>query len=192
MIKVAIVGNIASGKSELEKYLFNSGFVVLDTDVMAHDILVDKPDVAKAFEEYDVFEYGLLSREKLGKLVFSNAELKEKLESIVHPLIKETIKDSFETFADEDFVFVSVPLLFEVGWQELFDKIVFIKSDDEVRLERLIKRNGYSREYAQTRLDSQLSQETKITNSDYVIENNSSKEEFYKNIKSCLDKLIKR
>ncbi len=192
MIKVAIVGNIASGKSELEKYLFNSGFVVLDTDVMAHDILVDKPDVAKAFEEYDVFEYGLLSREKLGKLVFSNEELKEKLESIVHPLIKETIKDSFETFADEDFVFVSVPLLFEVGWQEMFDKIIFIKADDEVRLERLIKRNGYSREYAQTRLDSQLSQETKITNSDYVIENNSSKEEFYKNIKSCLDKLIKR
>ena len=192
MIKVAIVGNIASGKSELEKYLFNSGFVVLDTDVMAHDILVDKPDVAKAFEEYDVFEYGLLSREKLGKLVFSNEELKEKLESIVHPLINETIKDSFETFADEDFVFVSVPLLFEVGWQEMFDKIIFIKADDEVRLERLIKRNGYSREYAQTRLDSQLSQETKITNSDYVIENNSSKEEFYKNIKSCLDKLIKR
>ncbi|MBR3890041.1 dephospho-CoA kinase [bacterium] len=192
MIKVAIVGNIASGKSELEKYLFNSGFVVLDTDVMAHDILVDKPDVAKAFEEYDVFEYGLLSREKLGKLVFSNEELKEKLESIVHPLILENIEESFETFADEDFVFVSVPLLFEVGWQEMFDKIIFIKADDEIRLERLIKRNGYSREYAQTRLDSQLSQETKITNSDYVIENNSSKEEFYKNIESCLDKLIKR
>lgn len=192
MIKVAIVGNIASGKSELEKYLFNSGFVVLDTDVMAHDILVDKPDVAKAFEEYDVFEYGLLSREKLGKLVFSNEELKEKLESIVHPLILENIEESFETFADEDFVFVSVPLLFEVGWQEMFDKIIFIKADDEIRLERLIKRNGYSREYAQTRLDSQLSQETKITNSDYVIENNSSKEEFYKNIESCLDKLVKR
>lgn len=192
MIKVAIVGNIASGKSELEKYLFNSGFVVLDTDVMAHDILVDKPDVAKAFEEYDVFEYGLLSREKLGKLVFSNNELKEKLENIVHPLILENIEESFETFADEDFVFVSVPLLFEVGWQELFDKIIFIKADDEVRLERLMKRNGYSREYAQTRLDSQLSQETKIINSDYVIENNSSKEEFYKDIKSCLDKLIKR
>lgn len=186
MIKVAIVGNIASGKSELEKYLFNSGFVVLDTDVMAHDVLVDKADVAKAFEEYDVFEYGLLSREKLGKLVFSNEELKERLENIVHPLIKENIKESFETFADEDFVFISVPLLFEVGWEDLFDKIIFVKADDDIRLERLMKRNGYDRKYAQIRLSSQGSQDDKISKSDYVIENNSSKEEFYANIKSCL------
>lgn len=191
MIKVAIVGNIASGKSELEKYLFNSGFVVLDTDVMAHDVLVDTADVAKAFEEYDVFEYGLLSREKLGKLVFSNEELKERLENIVHPLIKENIKESFETFADEDFVFISVPLLFEVGWEDLFDKIIFVKADDDIRLERLIKRNGYGREYAQVRLSSQGSQDGKISKSDYVIENNSSKEEFYANIKSCLNWLNK-
>ena len=79
MIKYAIVGNIASGKSEMERVLDKLGYVVLDTDLMAHDILIDRPDVAKAFADYDVFEYGRLSREKLGKLVFSDKDLKIKL-----------------------------------------------------------------------------------------------------------------
>lgn len=186
MIKVAIVGNIASGKSEFEKYLFNNDYVVFDSDVMAHDILVDKPDVAEAFENYDVFEHGRLSREKLGKLVFDNEELKEKLEDIVHPLILENIETLFKTYKDEDYVFVSVPLLFEAGWEQFFDKIIFIKSDDDIRLKRLIARNGYSEEYAKKRMESQLPQEEKISRADIVVENNSTKEEFYNNIKEAL------
>ncbi len=186
MIKYAIVGNIASGKSEMERVLDKHGFVVLDSDLMAHDILMDKPDVAKAFSEYDVFEFGRLSREKLGKLVFSNAELKQKLEGIVHPLIKEEIETSFSVYSDEDAIFVSVPLLFEVGWENLFDKVVFIKSEDDIRLERLMKRNGYSKEYAQKRIESQSSQDEKIKKSDFIIENNSTKEEFVKKVEDFI------
>ena len=189
MIKVAIVGNIASGKSEFEKYLFNNDYVVFDTDVMAHDILLDEPAVSEAFETYDVFEHGKLSREKLGKLVFDNEELKEKLEEIVHPLILENITNIFKTYKDEDYVFISVPLLFEVGWEQFFDKIIFIKSDEDVRLKRLIERNGYTEEYARTRINSQLPQDEKIEKSDIIVENNSSKEEFYENIKSALSLL---
>ena len=54
MIKVAIVGNIASGKSEMEKILEKRNYVVLDTDLMTHDILIDRPEVAKAFSDYDI------------------------------------------------------------------------------------------------------------------------------------------
>jgi dephospho-CoA kinase len=186
MIKYAIVGNIASGKSEMERVLDKKGYVVLDTDLMAHDILTDKPDVPKAFSDYDVFEYGRLSRDKLGKLVFSDPELKTKLEDIVHPLIKEELESAFNVYSGEDVLFVSVPLLFEVGWENLFDKIVFIKSDDVIRLNRLIERNGYSKEYAQTRIDSQSAQEGKAKKADYVIENNGSKEEFIAKIEEFI------
>lgn len=186
MIKYAIVGNIASGKSEMERVLDKKGYVVLDTDLMAHDILTDKPDVPKAFSDYDVFEYGRLSRDKLGELVFSDPELKTKLEDIVHPLIKEELESAFNVYSDEDVLFVSVPLLFEVGWENLFDKIVFIKSDDKIRLNRLIERNGYSKEYAQTRIDSQSAQEEKAKKADYVIENNGSKEEFIAKIEEFI------
>ena len=189
MIKYAIVGNIASGKSEMERVLDKHGFVVLDSDLMAHDILMDKPDVAKAFTDYDVFEYGRLSREKLGKLVFNDNILKQKLEEIVHPLIKEEIETSFNVYLDEDAVFISVPLLFEVGWEGLFDKIVFIKSDDNIRLERLINRNGYSKEYAQQRINSQIPQSEKINKADYVIENNSTKDEFIKKVENFIESI---
>lgn len=189
MIKVAIVGNIASGKTEFEKYLFKNDYVVFDTDVMAHDILIDKPEIAKAFVDYDVFEHGRLSREKLGKLVFDNEELKTKLEDLVHPMILDDIERIFKTYEDEKFVFISVPLLFEVGWEKFFDKIIFIKSDEDIRLNRLMQRNGYTKEYAQKRINSQMKQDEKIKKADFVVENNSTKEEFYRNIANCLTQL---
>ena len=182
MIKVAVAGNIASGKSIMEKVLDKNGFVVFDTDMIAHDLLIDTPDIAKAFSEYDVFEYGRLSREKLGKLVFNDNDLRMKLESIMYPMIKSELENAFKVYSDEKFIFVSVPLLFEAGWESMFDKIVFIKSDDEIRLKRLIQRNGYSEQYAKIRLNSQKSQDEKCSKSDYVIENNGSVEEFEQNV----------
>lgn len=189
MIKFAIVGNIASGKSEMEAILDKENIVVLDTDIMAHDILIDKPDVSVAFSEYDVFEHGKLSKSKLSKLVFDNPELKEKLEEIMHPLIMQEIELAFKTFANEKYLFISVPLLFEVGWEKLFDKIVFIKTDDEIRLNRLMERNNYSKEDALKRINSQKPQEEKFLKVDYIIENNSTKEDFRKNVLEFLSNL---
>ena len=189
MIKYAIVGNIASGKSEMEKILEKNDFVVLDTDLITHDILMDNPAVAKAFSDYDVFEYGRLSKDKLGALVFSNPNLKSKLENIVHPLIKDELESAFNVYKDEDFIFVSVPLLFEVGWENMFDKVVFIKADENIRRDRLIKRNGYTKEYAQKRIDSQMSQDGKIKKSDYIIENNGTKDDFINKIEEFITSL---
>lgn len=189
MRKIAIVGNIASGKSEVEKYLLNNDYVIFDTDMMTHDILMDKPDVAVAFEGYDVFEHGRLSKEKLGKLVFSNQDLKEKLEDIVHPLIRQEIEIAFKVYSTEKYVFISVPLLFEVGWEPLFDKIMFIQADDELRLNRLMKRNGFSKEEALLRINSQQKQDSKVQKADYVITNNSSLESLYNQLDDILKAL---
>ena len=191
MIKYAIVGNIASGKSTMEKVLEKEGYAVFDTDFMTHDILIDNPEVAKAFCDYDVFEYGRLSREKLGKLVFSDPELKSKLESIVHPLIQEEIEQIFKSYCGEPAVFISVPLLFEVGWEENFDKIIFIETDDNIRLKRLITRNGYSEEYAKVRISSQMPQEEKAKKSDIILHNNGTISEFEAEIKSFIEKELK-
>ena len=190
MIKYAIVGNIASGKSTFEKILEKHNFVVLDTDLITHDILIDKPDVAKAFTDYDVFEFGRLSRDKLGKLVFSNPELKNKLEEIVHPLIKEELDAAFKVYSEETAIFVSVPLLYEAGWEKLFDKIIFIKSNDDTRLKRLISRNNYSEEYAKQRINSQMNQDIKCKKADFIIENNGTLEEFIKSSEDFISKIL--
>ena len=72
---------------------------------------------------------------------------------------------------------------------DLFDKIIFIYADDDIRLKRLLYRNGYSVDYAKARLNSQMRQEEKAQKSDYVINNNGSIEELYKNIFKLLEQI---
>ncbi len=183
MIKFALCGNIASGKSTVQKLLENQGYRVLDTDKVAHELLtVNNSELFLEFKKFDVFENGEFSREKLGKLVFTNKEIKQKLENILHPQIREKIKEFFEQNQNEKYLFVGIPLLFEANMTDLFDKIIFIYADDDIRLKRLLLRNGYSVEYAKARLNSQMRQEEKAQKSDYVINNNGSIEELNVNI----------
>ena len=183
MIKFALCGNIASGKSTVQKLLENQGYRVLDTDKVAHELLtVNNSELFLEFKKFDVFENGEFSREKLGKLVFTNKEIKQKLENILHPQIREKIKEFFEQNQNEKYLFVGIPLLFEANMADLFDKIIFIYADDDIRLKRLLLRNGYSVEYAKARLNSQMRQEEKAQKSDYVINNNGSIEELNFNI----------
>ena len=183
MIKFALCGNIASGKSTVQKLLENQGYRVLDTDKVAHELLtVNNSELFLEFKKFDVFENGEFSREKLGKLVFTNKEIKQKLENILHPQIREKIKEFFEQNQNEKYLFVGIPLLFEANMTDLFDKIIFIYADDDIRLKRLLYRNGYSVEYAKARLNSQMRQEEKTQKSDYVINNNGSIEELNVNI----------
>lgn len=175
MISFAIVGNIASGKSTVENILQEKGYKVFDTDIIAHEVLNDfAEEIINQFDGHDISENGKVSREKLGKIVFNDKKLKEKLENIVHPEIKNRIKLIFEKNKNEKYVFVSIPLLFEIGWGNLFDKILFIKTEDDIRLKRLMQRNKFTQEEALSRIKSQLPQEKKAKKADFVIENNSS------------------
>lgn len=186
MIKVAITGNIASGKSTVEKILKNYGYPVIDTDKVAHNLL-ECDEVENTFKDFDVFENGKISREKLGKIVFNNLILKKKLEDILYPKIRENLLNFFEIKKNEKFVFVGIPLVFEANMEDLFDKIVMIYTDDNIRLARLISRNGYDYEYAQKRMDCQLNQDEKAQKSDVVIYNNSTIEELEKQVLTLIE-----
>lgn len=191
MIKFALCGNIASGKSTVQKLLENHGYKVLDTDKVAHELLtVNNSELYLVFKNLDVFENGEFSREKLGKLVFADKEIKQKLENILHPQIRKKIKEFFDKNQNEKYLFVGIPLLFEAGMTDLFDKIVFIYADDDIRLKRLLHRNGYSVDYAKARLNSQMRQEEKAQKSDYVINNNGSIEELNFKIIKLLSQVI--
>ncbi len=175
MISIAIVGNIASGKSTVENVLREKGYKVFDSDIIAHEVLEDLSEkIVEAFKDFDISENGKISRKKLGAVVFNNKNLKEKLENIVHPEIKDRIRKIFDENKLEKYLFVSIPLLFEVGWRNLFDKVVFIYTEDKIRLRRLMQRNNFTEEEALARITSQLPQEEKAKCSDFVIENNRS------------------
>ena len=175
MISIAIVGNIASGKSTVETILREKGYKVFDSDIIAHEVLDDLSEkIIEIFKDFDISENSKISRQKLGTLIFNDKNLKVELENIVHPEINDRIKRIFDENSYEKYVFVSIPLLFEVGWRYLFDKVLFIYTKDNIRLRRLMHRNSFTEEEALVRIKSQLLQEEKLKMSDFVVENNGS------------------
>lgn len=196
MLKVAITGNIASGKSSVEQILRGKGFKVLDTDDVSHDLLkneIAKHKIINVFEGFDILENGEISRPKLGRIVFQDGTYRKKLENILYPMIKEEIGKFFDICEKEkaSLAFVSAPLLFEGEFDTLFDKIILVYADDEKRLERLMKRNDFSCEYAKNRLEIQMSQEKKVPLCDFVIYNNEDGiETIEKKIEVVLQQLV--
>lgn len=191
MLKVGITGNIASGKSLVEKILRDKNFIILDTDDVAHNLLKDRDviqEVVAAFPGVDIFERSEISRLKLGRIVFNSPQQRKKLEAILHPLVTDEIEKFFEKMEKqgEKIVFVAVPLLYEAGLEYLFDKIVLIYADDSIRLERLINRNNLTTDHAKNRLNIQMSQDEKILLADFVIFNNKT----IKELQQELDALV--
>lgn len=189
MMKIALVGNIASGKSTVEKTLQELNFSVLNTDFVAHGLLENNTEIMDAFKDYDILTEGKISREKLGKIVFSDETLKQKLEAILHPQIRAKIQEYFSIHSNEKLVFVSIPLLFEAKMEDLFDKVLFVYTNDDIRLQRLMKRNNYTKEYAIVRMNSQISQDEKVKLADWVIYNNSTVEDLRKMVVNVIEQI---
>lgn len=180
MLKIAIVGNIASGKSTVEKIIESKGYKVYDTDKIAHEILATSDEIKAIF--------GTNKRNEIAKTVFTDPKKLKQLEAIIHPKVKETLLQIFET--DIEIVFVSVPQLFEAGFENLFDKIIYITADESIRKERLIKRNSFTTEEAQKRINAQ-SENGKKEKCDFVIENNGSLNDLQNQVLEILSILIR-
>ena len=191
MIKIALTGNIASGKSTVQGLLEKKGYKVFDTDDAAHILLDTMPEIKEVFKGYDILNSdGLVNRGQLGRIVFSAPELKKKLENIMHPAIKNKILEFFEQNKSERAVFVGIPLLFESDMRDIFDKAVLIYTDDFTRKERLILRNNYSPEYAAARMEAQMPQDEKKLLCDDIIFNNGTLSDLEKSVDECLDRIF--
>ena len=194
MKKIAITGNIAAGKTTVENLISNLGYKVINADDICHALLQNDQKVIKTIKKtfcnHNILDKNSqIDRQKLGETIFSNQILRKNLENIIHPLVKIQIQNFFEKNKTEDLLFVSVPLLFESNMQNMFDKTILVCANEKTRLERIIKRNNYSKEHAIQRIKSQISQDEKIKLSDFIIDNNGNINNLQQTIKKILNEL---
>lgn len=191
MIKIAITGNIASGKSCVEELIRNASFKVADADKINHEILLNDTKtinkIKELFKNFDIIdENGNISRTKLGNIVFFSPQMMKALEEILYKEISNRINIFFRENQSEKLVFVSAAMLFESGFYKDYDKIIFVSAKEDIRLKRLVERNDYSVEYAKQRINSQEKEDEKILKSDYVIYNNSDLSTLKKEVSKVL------
>lgn len=177
---IGLTGGIASGKSTVAELLQKNGYVVVDADVIAHDVVargsVGLKKVIDTFGRIYLKEDGELDRKKLGQLVFDNSEKRLELERIIHPLVQEKVREIKAELEKKGtkIAFYDVPLLFEKNLQSQFDATVVVACSSHVQMERLIKRSGLSKSAAAARIGSQLPIMDKAMEADYVIWNDGT------------------
>lgn len=171
---IAITGVIGSGKSSVIQLLKQENYQVLDCDEIAHDCLnigeTAYQEVLKAFPKTILNKDGSISRKVLAEIVFKDEEARRCLESIVHPQVLKKLMLA-KAQCEEFFLFVEVPLLYECGWEQYFDEVWVVASEEAAILERLRVKRGMSLEQIRERLENQIPLSEKIKRADFVLMN---------------------
>ncbi len=186
MLMAALTGNFGMGKSYVLSLFRDLGAVTLESDRIVDVLLKDRGVIGKVSEMLgrDVMTPGgTLDKKAVAAKIFHDRAMKDKLESLLHPLVFEKVKDFTGRIKKRDsLVIVEVPLLFEGNYQAGFEKIITVYTSDEMALERLA-RSGVSESDAQARLRNQLPISEKKARADYVIDNGGSKEQTRRQVK---------
>ena len=189
---VGLTGGISSGKSTVSSYLKQLKIPVIDADEVARKVVEPNSQGAREIRKTfgsDVFEEdGSLNRQKLGALIFSNAENRQKLDDLLQPLIKIMILDEIEEYRQkgETMIVLDLPLLFEKYYEELCEEIIVVYIPKELQLERLMKRNQYTKQEALSRIDSQLSIEEKRKRATVLFDNQGTIQQLYHQVEQWL------
>lgn len=174
VVRVAITGGIACGKSLFSHTLSELGAEILDADEVVHAL--EAPGGAAVVPIRDLFGErvlgpdGGISRRALGEIVFSDSQARERLNGAVHPLVREAVQRWLERPGCGVRAAV-IPLLFEVGWQDGWDLVVCLVSSEAEQIERLVRDRGLTPQQARSRVAAQMAAEEKAGRSGWVVHN---------------------
>ena len=181
-IIIGLTGGIACGKSMISAYLAQKGIPVIDGDLVARQIV--EPGTKGLAQIVDTFgaEYlhadGTLNRAMLGSRVFADKEALQQLNAITKPLLLEAFKTQINALQAHPMIVLDVALLLEDhDYKELADQVWVVTVSPVQQLARLMKRNSYTVEEAQNRINAQMSNEERIQYADVVIDNNGTMSE---------------
>ncbi len=189
-IIIGLTGGVATGKTTASEFLRKEGYLVIDADEIAHRItkentLISAEIIQKLGNSFCNLR-GEIDRKKLGDLVFHDTQKRKQLESIIHPLVLQEIKNAILANHDKSIIFVSVPLLIETSYYKEFEYTILIYAPYDVQLDRLVTKRKLTKEYAQKILQSQMPIENKKQYVDCVVDNTESIETLCKRLKQIL------
>jgi len=173
---VGLTGGIAAGKSTVAKHWVSRGAIEIDADLVAREVVLPGSGGAKQIEEAFGASFfdaeGTLDRKALGTLVFeSKAEL-EKLEGIVHPLVRARTRELLSSAPNDAIVIYTVPLLVEANVDLDFDYVVTVEAPESERISRLVEHRGFSIEDARARISNQASPIERAARADFILNSN--------------------
>ncbi len=191
---IGLTGGIATGKSSVADFLEKRGLPVVDADILSRDVV--RPGslclarIVDTFGSEVLSNDGTLDRKRLGVIVFSDPVKRKLLEDIIHPEIRRLAKERIAAVAaaGQNVVFYMAPLLIEAGATDLVDEIWVVTASPEVQLERVMYRDGISREQAERIITAQMPLKDKERFGQIVIDNSGTPDDLQNRLSAILDK----
>lgn len=182
---IGLTGNIATGKSVVRRMLEHLGAYTIDADALAHRVIAKgapgyKP-VLNTFGTWILDKDGRIDRQKLGRLVFSDAQALKQLEEIIHPYVGQAI-DILIKRAGQPVAVIEAIKLLESGLGDLCDSVWVTDAPQHIQIERLIRKRAMSSETALQRVHAQPAQKQKLAAANVVIKNNGSYEDLWRQV----------
>lgn len=180
MFKIGLTGGIASGKSTVLTYFKDKGIPYIDADIVAREIVEPGTEGLKAivdtFGSNVLQDDGTLNREALGAIVFHNEEKRQLLNSCLKTHIRNRIMELTSQYeqGNTPILIYDIPLLIEGEWYTMMDEVWLVYVNKMTQIERLMSRNGYTREDALARINSQMRLDDKRAYADVIIDNNGT------------------
>lgn len=189
---VGLTGQTGAGKSSLCAAAMQSGFYVIDCDKLAHTVQQRaevKDALCNAFGKGILDINGMLDRKALAKVAFSSKTQTELLNKTILPFIMTEIKDIISNTSEKN-ILLDAPTLFESGAAEICNVTIGVTADEEIRFNRIVKRDGLTAEQAQSRIDAGKSECFYRENCDFVLTNNGTEIEFINNFKILIKDIL--
>lgn len=194
---IGITGGIASGKSTVSVFLREKGYVVIDADEVVRSLQQKgRPlyqALVAAFGQEILAADGQLDRPKLSQLLFSDKDLLDQSAQVQNTIIREELAKQRQDFMEtESLLFMEIPLLFELGYEDWCAEVWLVAVDEAIQIQRLVSRNGYTQEEARQRLVAQLPLAEKKAKAHRVIDNQGSLEATQKQVEGFLAELVEK
>jgi len=173
---VGLTGGIAAGKSTVAKHWVSRGAIEIDADVLAREVIAHgtpgEQQVIEAFGTGVLDSTGALDRKALGNIVFNSKPELEKLEAIVHPLVRARTQELLKAAPNDAIVVYTVPLLVEANVDLGFDTVVTVEAPEVERINRLVESRGYSIQEAKVRIANQATPMERAARADHILNSN--------------------